>query len=299
MPRTPQGIQYLGLPGVTRNCVDAVVGLIQNREDIVSASLLTNAGTHCLLLHLGEGDTFAIKSGFSSGYGGEGPAGLSFVLLVLDTHGIPIEEFEVKAEVIDRVDCCALTFAEVEKLKAGKPVRPTRWWDYTARDDRDDLERIAWHWSRFRPVIPFAIIDVRISDLAIAFWNSPDHQLMTGYRRLEGIVRTRTGLDEHSAKLFSQAFQPETGPLFWPGLPGNEQSGRMSLFTGAFMTYRNARAHQELQEDSVSLLREFLLLNHLYQLEGSSVLRPDVNSAAGEQEAGSKSMSRPPRKKKA
>ena len=46
-------------------------------------------------------------------------------------------------------------------------------------------------------VVPFAIVDGRLVDLALSFWEEPDHRLVTGYRRLEDIVRERTGLQEH------------------------------------------------------------------------------------------------------
>ncbi len=43
-----------------------------------------------------------------------------------------------------------------------------------------------------------------------------------------------------------------------------------NLFTGAYMAFRNPRAHRELAHDLGAALGEFLLLNQLYLLEMGS-----------------------------
>ena len=57
----------------------------------------------------------------------------------------------------------------------------------------------------------------------------------------------------------------------WENCNDSEKAGRVNLFTGVYMTFRNPRAHKELQDDSNSKLQEFLLLNQLYELESNSV----------------------------
>lgn len=80
----------------------------------------------------------------------------------------------------------------------------------------------------------------------------------------------RTGIDEHGAKLFSSAFDPKAGKLIWTDASMAERVGKMNLFTGAYMAYRNPRAHRELKDRSGSLLSELLLLDNLYILENQS-----------------------------
>jgi hypothetical protein len=53
-------------------------------------------------------------------------------------------------------------------------------------------------------------------------------------------------------------------------LDEGEQGGRVNLFTGTYLAYRNPRAHRELEEYANDQLNEFLLLNHLYLLEKES-----------------------------
>lgn len=122
-------------------------------------------------------------------------------------------------------------------------------------------------WQNFPAVIPFAIIDTRIVDLAMNFFERPDENLLTAYRRLEDIVRKRAGSREHGSRLFNEVFLSRATKLGWNELEPGEQDGRASLFTAAYKAHRNPRAHRELGQQSGSQLSEFLLLNHLYLLE--------------------------------
>ena len=92
------------------------------------------------------------------------------------------------------------------------------------------------------------------------------------YKRLEDIVRTRTGINEHSTKLFAQVFQGEKAILMWDVPDNAEIKGRVNLFTGAYMAFRNARAHREKDENLIHQYREFLLINELYLLEQETIL---------------------------
>jgi hypothetical protein len=266
--KKPAGIEYVGLPGVSKDCQDAVMRLLQYGDRVTRAQILSSSGAHCLLLSINVGDLVAVKSGFSSGYSGEGPYTFSVVLQLLDAHGAKIEEHNVTNDVIDRVDSSALTAADLEDLEEARSVRPSRWHAYV-REEHWKAAKEGTLWDEFPPVIPFAVIDNRIIDLAISFWDGPDDKLMIGYRRLEDTVRRRTRLEEHGSKLFSKAFG-EGGKLSWKGIGAGERVGRASLFSGAYSAHRNRRAHREPKDQAESLLDEFLLLNHLYRLEKDS-----------------------------
>jgi hypothetical protein len=186
---------------------------------------------------------------------------------VLEAFGAEIEEYSVSEELLLRLDNSSLTMDDLKQLDGARPDWPHRWRDYIL-DDTDVKDRLREH---FPPVVPFAIIDARISDLAISFWQGPDDRLMKGYRRLEDIVRRRTGIDEHGAKLFSQTFAPSGGVLTWEHASESERAGRMSLFTATYTAYRNRRAHRESQDHGDKMLTELLLLNHLYGLEREAI----------------------------
>jgi uncharacterized protein (TIGR02391 family) len=154
-------------------------------------------------------------------------------------------------------------------IKASKPLRPNHWPHYVLKQ-HIDCQRQGTFWQDFPPVIPYAIIDSRIADLALIFWENADDKILTAYRRLEDIIRKRTGLKEHGAKLFSKAFSGETAQLYWTDIDDGEKAGRANLFTGAFMAHRNPLAHRETKNHPDQQLTEFLLLNHLYRLENDA-----------------------------
>ena len=153
--------------------------LLQYGTNIQSARILTCENEHCILLTDDIGDPIAIKCGFSSGYGGEGPRTFSYVLQLLDSHGAEIEEYGVEEFTIVRLNNSALTQSDLKRLDKSRPVRPTRWRSYV---DEADFKRgrDGTLWRDFPPVIPFAIIDNRIMDLAISFWKDPDDRLLKG-----------------------------------------------------------------------------------------------------------------------
>lgn len=253
------GIQYVGLPGISEECVKAIQRLLQYNDHIVSAKVLTNEHHHCLLLVVDEYDKVAVKSGFSSGYSGEGPRALARALQLLLDHGVDIEEVDVERAVLNRLDASGLTVRDLDAIDASKTVRPMRIYDYIY-DARREAKSLGECWDRFPTVLPFAIIDKRIADLALHFLEEPNNTLLQGFRRLEDTVRLRTESQEHGAKLFSQAFQGEWPKLIWQGVQPSELVGRVNLFTGAYMAHRNPRAHREMREDMTALLSEFLLL---------------------------------------
>jgi len=275
---TPAGIEYHGGPGVTQLCLDAIMRLIQFGDRITNVQILSSPRTHvtahCLILIINNGDVIAIKSGFASGYSGEGSSGFSYVLALLDAHGAEIEEYDVTYEMIERCDNSALTRADLEFITAARPIRPSRWYDYVF-EKHWDLERSERLWDEFPPVVPFSIVDSRISDLAMSFWENPNDKLLTGYRRLEDIVRERTGINEHGTRLLSQAFVGPESKLRWIDLDAGEHVGRGHLFVGTFMAYRNPRAHREVEGYRTDVLAEFLLLNHLYCLEKNAIARDE------------------------
>lgn len=262
-------IQYVGLPGVSVACVNAVMRLIQFGDRITDVRILSCAGYHGLLLSVNVGELVAVKSGFSSGYAGEGPRALATVLRLLSDHGAEVLEYDVRKALFERLDSSSLTDGDLRTLAALRPVRPSRWYSYLGEDLLRSQGQMTV-WREFPHVMPYSIIDSRIADLAKEFFDQPDAKLMTGYRRLEDLVRDRTGIDEHGQKLFAAAFNGDGARLAWRGIGSSERAGRVALFTGTYSAYRNPRAHQEPKSQWDAHLQEFLLLNHLYQLEAQA-----------------------------
>ena len=272
--RRPAGIQYAGRAGVSEPCAQAVQRFLQCNDRISNARLLSNGHDHCFLLTIDEYDQVAVKCGFTSGYCGEGPRALARALQLLVGHGIEVEEILVGKDVLERVDHSALTERDLQAILDASPVRPTRVYDYIYNALGSVSSNPGTHWDRFRPIIPLALVDQRLADLALRFREAPGDALLQGFRRLEDTIRTRLRSEEHGAKLFAQAFQGDASPLLWEDVQPSEIAGRVNLFTGAYMAHRNPRAHKELTEEPLPLLSEFLLLNHLFRMEARAVSRP-------------------------
>lgn len=276
-PLAPAGVEYHGVAGSSQDCQAAILRLLQCGPKIAAARLVTAGNHHCVLLTTDVGDPIAVKSGFASGYGGSGPSALAACLQLLEAHGAEIDEWIGDNDMLERFDDATLTHADVNAIVNGSAVRPSRWSDYVSAHN-EERARDGTLWREFSPVVPFAIIEPRIMDLALAFWDAPDVALFQGYRRLEDIVRARIGSTESSVKLFSKAFNGKDAPLTWSAPDEGEITGRAQLFAAVFMAFRNPLVHREANGS----LAEFLLLNQLFLLEAQAVPRePVVESQKG------------------
>lgn len=268
------GIQYLGESGITQTCKEAVIQLIHAGEDIKDVKILTfeeaYSHAHALLLTLRYDIQVIIKDGFASGYNGEATKGYAFVLNLLRNYTDSINEYIVSKSVFERISNSSLTVKDLEYINSINPVRPARWYEsaYTHKERERSI------FSEFPLTIPMALLDPRLIELALDFSKNPDSAIMGAYRKLESIVRERTGLhNESSTRLLKKAFQVNDSILHWKDLNSGESIGRASLFSDIFMAYRNNRAHQEPCHNLSDDIREFMLINQLFILESEAVVR--------------------------
>jgi len=268
-------IQYVGDAGVTQVCIDAVCRHLQYGGPFVDARLLSAKGAHGLLLRTDHGELVAVRSGFASGYDGEAPRGLSTVLSLLRSFDIYTFEISVPAALLKRLNAARLSNDDVGLVTAAPPAFGGDAYHYmnlrhAFSDGSDVLVRT------FLPVVPFGVLDPRLADLAVSFWDEPGDRLMRGYRRLEDAVRKRSIMDEHGAKLFTRAFGSK-GLLGWNDIGSAESDARVQFFVSAYRAFRNPRAHREVRERAEDQLAELMTLNHLYRLESQAVAN-DGNS---------------------
>lgn len=264
-------IQFAGIAGITQQCIDAVLRYLQYGGSIKKIVILTNNHNHALVLYTEQAEVVAIKAGFASGYPGEGPRGFAYILTLLNTLEIEINEYDIARNVIEKIDCSRLTDSELDKIVNSRPVRPTRWRNYIY--DLENKYSTKELLARFPYVIPFSIIDSRLFDLSASFWDAPGDKILQGFKRLEDVIRERCELDNHGSKLFQKAFLGDKSILLWPGLNTGEITGRANLFISTYGAFRNRRAHKEIKEDPKSQLTEFLALNLLFILEAESKVR--------------------------
>lgn len=287
-------LSYMGQSGCTQECVQAIEQLLITGPRMSGALLLSSARQHAFLVTVEPGDLLVVKPGFTSGYAGEGPSGLSYVLSLLSAHGVSVRETLVEQDLMIRLERSELTRSDIALIEKA-PKRPEAVWreHVSESDEVRQFENTLWKWCSSSPPMPFPLIDPRLFDLARDFFRSPDECLLRGYRRLEDALRNRTLVDDHGAGLFSSVFLPEHSPLTWKGCSATECKGRAQLFASAYMAFRNPRAHRELEPDLDAALCEFLLLNQLFRLEAEAVDRtgadgktPSRTPAKGQSEDG-------------
>jgi len=275
-PKDLAKIQYHGEAGISNSCLKAIIRLIQFGDQIKEVKLLTFQNKHCFLLSVGmENDYIAIKSGFTSGYRGTGPRALSYALQLFGEYVSWIGEYDISSEIFDRIDNSCLLYSDIDKIKNLESVSSNTieyTIGYKSSDKKENHNALR---DEFPRIVPLRFVDFRIADLALKIKDEPDSTLMSAYRRLEGLIRKRTGLegDVIGAKLFTKAFRGENAPLYWNNIEPAEREGRASMFEGIYMAFRNRRAHRELELSLDEEIREFLLVNELFLLESQAIDR--------------------------
>ncbi|MGB0651835.1 MAG: TIGR02391 family protein [Thermoplasmatota archaeon] len=274
----PAAIEYIGVAGVTAPCLKAIYALLMFQPKIKRVIILTVPGTPAdngFLVEMEGYRYVAVKSGFGSNYAGEGSRGFSKALLVFDAYGCDIDEVEISAALMKKINQCRLLESELERLLGSAGwVRP--WSDYVF-DKHWDLRDTGRLWLYAPLAMPYALLDPRLHDIAREFWNDPDAALMKAFRRLEHTIRERTGLEGQGRALCSNAFLGKNPPLQWSGIDNGEREGRANLFTGAFGAYRNPRNHREPEHDdgpTRSHVTELVLVSELFRLEARAVDHP-------------------------
>ncbi|NOY93755.1 MAG: hypothetical protein GXP55_21430 [Deltaproteobacteria bacterium] len=271
-------LPYHGADRGTSDSIRAIASLLQASE-IERALLVTSPAdsdgnrSHGFFLWTTPEGYVVVMPGFSSGYGGEGPTGLSLTLAGLRAHDVELGELQVDGQFFGRFRRGLLTAEDLDVLIDGRRIRNGYPYDYIMEHHRERGEASALIWREASIPMPFGLIDPRLFDLAKSFRTDPDRSLVSAYRRIEDIVRSRTGLEEFGSKLMSAAFLGKSPPLTWNGMATAEVQGRAQRFVSAFMAYRNPRAHKEPEfgESERELFREFLAANELFVLEASSV----------------------------
>lgn len=174
--------QYLGMPGITWECLQAVRLILtgggyfnrDGREMIPSAATLVTKrqndpkepGAHAFIFWEWILTCTVVPSGFSSGYHGEGPRGLAYALLMIESKGIPFYELKVEEDLFERLDGNRLTDDDLEfldhhgrsryvrvsdytdsSLSDSDPVKYSRIYDdYLPFLEGDSTPRIDWEW---------------------------------------------------------------------------------------------------------------------------------------------------------
>ena len=83
---------------------------------ISAARMLTANERQSFIFTLGDKHLVAVKSGFASGYVGEGSTGLSAVFSLLQQYRVPFAAVEVNQGLLDRLDNNCLTDEDLDEV---------------------------------------------------------------------------------------------------------------------------------------------------------------------------------------
>jgi hypothetical protein len=265
-------VQYHGSHYTTQSCLDAIARLLSSQMQVERAVLLTHQGRHGFYLDVDDPEPILVRCGFTSGYPGEGPAGLAIALHLFRRFGVDAEEILVSEELLMRLDENRLTSADLRFIAEADVIRPIRTDGYKFdglkhRGSPGDRMR-----DQFPPVVPWFALDDRLVDLAVILSRDPDKAVFEAFRRLESQIRKRcelpigiSGLD-----LLRKAFRGSGALLTWRDVSTGELDGRAQMFEAAFKAYRNPRAHREKVGDESRAYREFYMANELFLLEAEA-----------------------------
>jgi hypothetical protein len=160
-------VQYHGSHYTTQSCLDAIARLLFSQMQVERAVLLTHQGRHGFYLDVDDPEPILVRCGFTSGYPGEGPAGLAIALHLFRRFGVDAEEILVSEELLMRLDENRLTSADLRFIAEADVIRPIRTDGYKFdglkhRGSPGDRMR-----DQFPPVVPWFALDDRLVDLAV------------------------------------------------------------------------------------------------------------------------------------
>lgn len=288
-------VSYIGEEGVTQRSLEAVELYIQSHGVPRAAKIISllderGIGAHALLLQPAEdyADEVIVLPGFSSGYTGEGAAGLSRLISLLWWHEVDVSDVVVNRDLMERLKAHAVTDSDLDIIKAGRRRGNPR--DYV--DPRDMLPRLnPW---RDRPFpMPLGLFDDRLVRSALKIMSDRDHadaELIKAFRNLEAAVKAKAlpfapeiGTMTATA-LYRKVFNEQQPILTWDGLTVGAREGRKCLFIGAAQAMRNGRVHSVPEDDFRRDLEELMTLNLLFRFEREAVV--DQVHQSGNQQGG-------------
>jgi hypothetical protein len=253
------GIQYLGVSGVSKDCYDAFVIVLQSyhvSQMIVLTTKEAHTSNHALLMHSSIGD-ICIKDGFASGYVGEGPYWFDKVIKLALIAQIDIDEAQISGNVLKRVKESCLICDDIDYISLTK--RGCRLGDYIlSYESNYSLDSTTITSTR----LPLCNINQALLPLAFTFNVDPVSAIMKANTLLEDKLREHVDTnrkEEVGSKLAAEFCKDGSCD------DTLTKGGAYMLFQAYFKLYRNAIMHRNVQENN-DMIFEFLYVNKLFNL---------------------------------
>jgi len=250
-------IQYHGDYCTTKSCIEAIVRILQFNDVIDLAVLITFQNSHAFLLTVNEYQKIIIQPGFTSGYDGEGPIGLARVIRLLQHRSVELDEVSVSKKIFLKIQGCKLDDKDLMMIEETPYIRPRTLGDYVYNIGEftdDEIQKV------FPTTLSWAIIDSRILDLALCLDQGDSSAVLSGFNRLETILKDRCPSNVKTLK--------DAAAFIFTGVNRSDSSSAAEKFvTAVYTLFRNIRAHEESNFSRSEDIRCFMLLNELYLIE--------------------------------
>jgi hypothetical protein len=261
-------INFVG-NGYTQNSIDAVQRYLLFGDKIDKVFIFSCNQEHSLVLQI-QKTWVIVKSGFTTGYLGEGPKGFAYILALLRHHCNDIHEFDMHRKIMQKIKSNSLREEDINTILEGRQRSTAHLIDYIL-DVNDQLDSDFSLWKKFPVQIPYGLVDPRLIELTFNFFDDPDARLNDAYRKLENILREKTGEKfGFGSVLIKKFFSSQKSALHWESISEKEDEARRNLFTDVYNAYRNRRAHRKEDMPRDEYLEEFLAVNHLFRLEAEA-----------------------------
>lgn len=270
----PTDVQYMGMPGVSEQCLLAVDVIVNSEVPPRKASLVTwvkdkrNMQEEHLFLFWDWNKVHltVVHSGFASGYSGQGPRSFSQALCMIWDRTIPINMVIASEALFKAIEGRRLTERIIDELRSADD-RPLTWpwleWIYPEHVKQVEEETF---WREFhQPKLNVDSLDPELNARCRkTFAHDREAAVAAAYKVVE--ERLRKLLDKprgYGGQLVKDALDPGRGALVDKKLSLREQEGMCQLFLGAMKFVRNPRSHRFLDEEDGQLDIELIYLADL------------------------------------
>lgn len=211
-----------------------------------------------------------VHSGFTSGYGGEGPRTFSEALCMLSDRKIPTNEVYVENAVFEAIEHRRLTTRFIQILRSADAASVDEPWHAIWERHQDQVEAQTFWLMRHQPKPNFDFLDPELAQRCRTLYPAnAQAAIQQAYLVVEERLRSLTSAPDDNEdvptgdRLIVKALHHETGELTDRSLPRSEREGLFLMFKGAYMYVRNSRSHRFVDEKDPQRAIEFIYLADL------------------------------------
>ena len=259
----PGEVQYMGIPGISYQCLLAVDTIVNSQNLPRKASVVSWMrdrqnwhGEHLFLFwDWNDVPLTVVHSGFTSGYPGEGPRSFSEALCMIYDRDIHTNLIHVNESDFSAIEERRLTSDLIDVLR-NSDDRPLGWpWPGVMNAHLTQLEDQTFWNERHESKLVFDFLDPELSkQCRTLYLQDAEAAVFTAFKVVEQRLRTMLHKPSmYGERLIKDALDPEKGILTDQSLPKPEREGLLHLFVGAHKFVRNPRGHRFLDEQDEQL----------------------------------------------